>query len=397
MGKIKNYKKRHQREIQNIKNSEKINPKTKKHLENFYRDLKVKDYSDSRILKLLNYMKILSKQINKDLNQATENDLKELVAWINQRDLAESTKRTYKIILKRFYKWLNNEKEHPEKIEFIETSYNRKNKLPNKLLKEKDIQKLIEATTNPRDKLLISLLWETGARIGELIDLTIDDIEDHRHGKKITIDGKTGQRRLPLIESVPYLRDWINLHPRSNEKQAPLWVNLGNSNKGQKCSYRNLTKRLKEAADKTGLDKPVNPHQFRHSRATYLANRFTEAQMCEWFGWVQGSDMPSRYIHLSGRDIDQSYAQIHGIQEDKEKQKSELSPITCPKCQNKNPADANLCSYCGQALSHEAYEKLEKAKTEQKEVEINKSELIQLIEEYEENGKISKKLLKKLL
>ncbi|KXA90543.1 hypothetical protein AKJ40_01415 [candidate division MSBL1 archaeon SCGC-AAA259M10] len=50
---------------------------------------------------------------------------------------------------------------------------------------------------------------------------------------------------------------------------------------------------LNRVAEKADIDKPVNPHHFRHSRATFLANRLTESQMCEWFGWVQGSDRPS--------------------------------------------------------------------------------------------------------
>jgi hypothetical protein len=48
----------------------------------------------------------------------------------------------------------------------------------------------------------------------------------------------------------------------------------------------------------------------KDSRATYLANYLTEAQMCAWFGWVPGSRVPGRYVHLSGRDIDQAYVSM---------------------------------------------------------------------------------------
>lgn len=47
--------------------------------------------------------------------------------------------------------------------------------------------------------------------------------------------------------------------------------------------------------------KPLNPHHFRHSRATFLATKFKEAQLCGWFGWVQGSTVPGEYVPLSGR------------------------------------------------------------------------------------------------
>ncbi|WP_394344768.1 hypothetical protein [Salinigranum halophilum] len=58
----------------------------------------------------------------------------------------------------------------------------------------------------------------------------------------------------------------------------------------------------------------MNPHHFRHSRATHLANWLTEAQLCEWFGWVQGSNVPARYVHLSGRDIDNAYLALFSNQ-----------------------------------------------------------------------------------
>lgn len=53
-------------------------------------------------------------------------------------------------------------------------------------------------------------------------------------------------------------------------------------------------------------------HHYRHSRATYFANHPTEAQICEWSGWVQGSDQSAKYAHMSGRDIDDAYSQLLG-------------------------------------------------------------------------------------
>lgn len=38
--------------------------------------------------------------------------------------------------------------------------------------------------------------------------------------------------------------------------------------------------------------------------------------MCEWFGWVQESDRPRDYVHMSGRNIDADYARLHGIEDE---------------------------------------------------------------------------------
>jgi site-specific recombinase XerD len=62
-----------------------------------------------------------------------------------------------------------------------------------------------------------------------------------------------------------------------------------------------------------GLDKQVYPHLFRHSRATHLADKLTEAQMKILFGWAGNSDVPSVYVHLSGRDVEEALLRIYGI------------------------------------------------------------------------------------
>lgn len=64
---------------------------------------------------------------------------------------------------------------------------------------------------------------------------------------------------------------------------------------------------FKKAARKTKIRKRCNPHIFRHSRATLLAQHLTEAQLKQVFGWTQSSKMASVYVHLSGRDNDDAY------------------------------------------------------------------------------------------
>lgn len=322
----------------------------------FKRDLEVRDYSKARIYKLLTCLKIIAEHIDYNFEGATEEDIKSTIAWVNRRDLSDATKTDYRIILKMFYKWLNGG-EYPDKVKWISTTVKRSNDtLPQDVLTEEDVEKLIQAATNTRDKALVSLLWETGARIGELIDLGVGAFEDHKHGKKVVIQGKTGSRRIPLISSVPHIQAWLNNHPRADEDDAPLWVNLpsANRNPGKKMEYRTITKRLNLTAERAEIDKPVNPHHFRHSRATYLASRFTESQLCEWFGWVQGSDRPRDYVHMSGRDIDADYARLHGIEDEEEPEESRLAPEDCPRCGEKVAPNADFCHNCGQALNREA-------------------------------------------
>jgi phage FluMu protein Com len=115
-------------------------------------------------------------------------------------------------------------------------------------------------------------------------------------------------------------------------------------------TYAALRITLERIAKKAGIHKKTNFHNFRHSRATYLANHLTEAQMKEFFGWVQASDMASIYVHLSGRDVDNALLKVYGIKKPEEQEESQLNPKKCPRCQEINQFTNVYCNRCGTPL-----------------------------------------------
>lgn len=362
----------------NIEASESIHPDNKDLIADFKRDLKLDGVSQARIQKVTSHLKIIAEHLeDTEFTELDRAGIKDLVEWIHDRDIAPTTQADYKKVVKQFYKWLEGDgDEYPEKVDWLTTTGpNENGTLPKDLLTREDIKELKAACRNPRDKAFIALLYETGARIGELIDLTVGDIEDHDHGRKVVIDGKTGQRRLPLIESSPALNKWLNEHP-DPEKGAPLWCQLRDGSK--QLSYHYLRqKMLDRAAERADIDKPMNPHHFRHSRATELAQELKEAQLCEWFGWVQGSKVPGKYVHLSGRDIDDAYNKMHGLEEEEEDE--DVTVVECPRCDELNEPDDHFCSRCGQALDREAEEELEVVQ------EKAESEIIEVDDEKQAN------------
>ncbi|OKY77889.1 MAG: XerD/XerC family integrase [Candidatus Methanohalarchaeum thermophilum] len=218
------------KEIQTHKNNKTL-------FKDFNRFLHAKNHSNAHIDKLLSELKLMMKQFSFNFQETTREDMETIVGWINQRNVSDATKRQYKITLKKFYKWLNDGK-YPKKVEWFETtSQRKKEKLPEQFLGEEAIKKMLEAANNPRDKAFIALLWESGARMGELHDMTVGSIENTENGMKATIYGETGPRRLTLIESVPYINTWIEAHPDNDNKDSPLWINIGNTNPGQKSGY----------------------------------------------------------------------------------------------------------------------------------------------------------------
>jgi hypothetical protein len=150
-----------------------------------------------------------------------------------------------------------------------------------------------------------------------------------------------------------------------------LWVNLEKDN-GKPLCYRRVSNILKEVAKKAGITKSVNPHAFRHARATHLAKHLPDAVMKSYFGWVQSSKMASVYYHLSGADIDSAILKVYGKSpEEKEKV---IVPRACPRCEYENSPESEFCSRCGLPLNEE-YIKIRKEKEMMREIEKLKEEL----------------------
>jgi integrase len=419
--------------LQTIDESEEIHPDNKELIRDFERDLRLEGLSDAWLQKLTAHLKIIAEHVGDTrFEDMDKDDVKDLVAWVQKRDVSDATESAYKQVIKRFWRWLYDKPkgEHPEETEWVNTgTRSSSNKLPQDLLKEEDIEAQIDACKNARDKAFVAVLWETGARIGELIDVTVGDVEDREHGLQIMVDGKTGPRRLPLVESVPYLSRWLNEHPNP-EKDAPLWCKVqqrgpteklnpdevedvedvygigreygkklreagikdgrdlvehdadeladivsirekkaqnwlaqltpdGSIQRSNKVGYEYILRKiLKRSMEDAGIDKPSNPHHYRHSRASYMATEMTEAELCKWFGWVQGSEIPAKYVHLSGRDIDSKYNAMHDLIDEDEKDDNE-TVVECPRCEKLNEPDAKFCYRCGFALERDIAEEME--------------------------------------
>jgi len=300
-----------------------------------------------RVVKYIFHLTKLAELLGKDFDKATKKDIQRVIAEIEKKNYSAWTKKDFRSMLKRFYKWLNDDKGYPEQVRWIKSTISKKDvKLPEDLLTEDDIRKMVEVCNNSRDKALIFALYESGARVGEIASLRIKDVKFDEYGSIIIVKGKTGMRRVRLIASDPYLRAWLNDHPMKNDPEAPLWIKTNN----EPITYSTISKLIKKIANKAGIKKRVHAHLFRHSRATFLAQYLTEAQLSHYLGWVQGSKMASIYVHLSGRDMDRALLGIYGIKLEEKKEEEKLKPKICPRCKERNAYNAVFCSRCGLAL-----------------------------------------------
>jgi integrase len=326
--------------------------------------LVAKGVSKQRAIKYANHLIVAARIACKPLGQLDKKDMEVLLGHINTAGYTENTKHDYMIILKKYFQWLRgcdeDQHEYPEEVRWVRTTLRKKRLLPEALLTVEELRKLVEATENQRDRAFILTHYESGCRIGETLSLKILHVMFDKYGAVLIVDGKTGPRRVRVMAAAPALASWLSVHPMRNDLNAPLWIGVGTVGRYRPFTYEGARALLHRLAKKTGFGKRLYTHLMRHTRATELANILTEAQMKEHLGWVQDSDMPSVYVHLSGRDVDNALLKAQGIMLNQEgKVKLALTLEKCPRCGKESNSDAQFCPSCGVVLDLKASVKLE--------------------------------------
>ena len=342
-----------------------------------------------RQFKYCNQLRKMSAMLEVDFKKATEDDITNLVDKINNMkkpdgsSCSDWTKYTYKIVLKTFYKHLHDGETYPKCVKWIKPKTPENTTAPDDVLTDEDVKKLANATDNLRDRAFILFLYESGARIGEVSSIRVRDIKADKQGAKVFIPkGKTGPRTIRIIESPPAISAWLAIHPTRSDKNSILFCGISNKKKGQPIEYNNYRKLLVKAKKKAGIDKPVNCHHFRHSRATFLATEMTESVLCKYMGWVIGSSEVATYVHLNEQAVFDAYDQIYGIK--KEDKKKVKGPKKCPRCFVINDFAANFCSGCGLGLDLQSVMEYDKQKEEaDRKSDIAQANLAERLEELE--------------
>lgn len=231
----------------------------------------------------------------------------------------------------------------------------RENELRDKLVTPEEYETLMAASDHPRVRAVLATLYEAAARPGEILGLRIRDLEFREKYAQIRVSGKTGERTIPLVRAIPYLRAWLQVHPTRGDPNAPLFAHVYQS-QVKAVTVDALQTHFRRLRKRTSLKRRIYPYMFRHTRLTELADRdLGEYKMKVLAGWTPDSLMAARYIHLSGRSSVAPILEMEGIEVPDEAQ-PRTSPIknrTCPRCAVENEGDALYCMRCGCALSQD--------------------------------------------
>lgn len=323
----------------------------KKLFEDFTGQLKANGLTDGSVENYRLAVQSLAKFSHKPCNELTREDIMGWCNYLNNNGYSEGTVSNYKQFVRRFLKWIHtgelNKGDYPECISWMKIGVRRSKEFRRQILTAEEVKAMMDSCENQRDRAMIHVGYESGCRAGELLGLDVKDVEFDRYGAVIKVNGKTGFRRIRLVLSVGDLKLWLSMYSQKDDQNAPLWWSRNHGRLTYQSWYRNLLKIAKRAE----IKKDVTPHLLRHSRATHLAaGVLTEAQMREFFGWTKSSNMPEVYVHLSGRDVDNSILKHYGIKVDGEASEKVLYPRICPYCKIENSPSEKFCQKCNSPL-----------------------------------------------
>ena len=183
-------------------------------------------------------------------------------------------------------------------------------------LTKEQVQQVLQATTNIRDRFLIQLLFETGFRIGETIGLFMEDFKfDFQKGHRISLvdrgeleNGaklKTGERAIYVSQSLMDLYDDY-LYEVLDELELDsnfVFVKTRGKNVGKPMDYKDVASLFKRLKKKTGI-KNLHPHLFRHTHATiYYQQTKDIKQVQERLGHKHIQTTMNLYLHPSDEEI----------------------------------------------------------------------------------------------
>lgn len=94
------------------------------------------------------------------------------------------------------------------------------------MITEEEAMRLIEAAQKPRDKAMVAFLFDSGARVGELMNLRIKDVIFNGEVTHVVLNGKTGMRRIPILNSNVYLSRWIAQHPSGGKPESKVFCSI---------------------------------------------------------------------------------------------------------------------------------------------------------------------------
>lgn len=279
-------------------------------IDDFKTYLKVdKNYSDNTIESYIRDIVYFLDYKKKKVEDITKKDIDNYILHILPKYNESSVNRIIASI-KSFYKYLSLFKGFINVSEDV-SSLKRKKALP-KYLSIEEVDRLLDITLETpfdyRNKTMLEVLYATGLRASELINLDINNVD--LVNMTIKVYGKGSKERIVLLSkiAVNYLDMYINnyrnlLFVKKQKPTDALFLN----NHGKRITRVGLYKMIANIAKKQGIDKEITPHTLRHSFATHMIECGADIRSVQELLGHENVVTTEIYTHLANNFIKNSY------------------------------------------------------------------------------------------
>ena len=244
----------------------------------------------------------------------TYSESKKYLMYLYEEKKEKATSVSRKISsIRSFYRYLNNQnvvKSNPFQLLNLPK---KEKKLPryfeyNELLDLFEVPD-INTPLGKRNRLILEMLYATGVRVGELVNIKVSDI--NLNDKKITILGKGNKERIVYYNDVTskYLKKYLS--------EARIKLNINKSDylflnyRGGKLTTRGIQDVLNKIITKTSLNKKISPHMLRHSFATHLLNEGCDLLSVQQLLGHSSLSATSIYTHVTTDRMKEVYFKTH--------------------------------------------------------------------------------------
>jgi len=167
------------------------------------------------------------------------------------------------------------------------------------ILSKDEVNALIGVTPNPKHKSMVAVLYSSGMRIDELLNLRLCDIDSGRMVIRIS-NGKGNKSRdtLLAVKTLDLLRNYYSHHYPKPIK----YVFEGGGKPGQPYSATSVRKIIKRAAKRAGIKKNIFPHSLRHAFATHMLEQGANLKLIQKLLGHSSLRSTMVYLHLVAID-----------------------------------------------------------------------------------------------
>ncbi len=256
--------------------------------EEYLLKLELKRYANNTVRTYVSFFEMfINHYKEKELNTIDESDIRAFLQFLNRRKVSNSYLNQAVNAIKFYYEVVLG---MPNRFYDIERP-RKESKLPTVISKE-EILSIIENTNNNKHRCIIKLLYGSGLRRSELLNLKLVDVDSKR--MLVRVKGSKGNKDRHSLLSMTALEDLRNYFKEWKPK-----IYLFEGQKGGKYSAESVLKIVKSAALKANISQPVTPHVLRHSFATHLLESGVDLRQIQVLLGHGSSKTTEIYTHVA--------------------------------------------------------------------------------------------------